>query len=135
LIISYVKFNIFNSNAPKSEGSLICQQADTFIFDLQNLPVFQCGINSNMLFDFMSGAKPIIFCCEAINNSVFDAQDGITVPPHNPDALATATIIISKASDEEKTYVQNYHNYEMLAQKLSNIIREVINERSRKESF
>lgn len=138
-----IKNITFFDPVPKSEINLICQQADAFIFNLQNLPVFRFGISSNKLFDFMAGAKPIIFCCEAINNPVSDAQCGITVPPNNPDALAEAMITISKASNEERArmgesgraYAQNYHNYEVLAHKLSNIMREVINERSHKESF
>lgn len=85
----------FEPPVRKSNIPRLAAEADAFIFNLVDAPVFRYGISSNKLYDYMAGARPIIFCCDAANNPVLDAQCGLTVPPANPIALAAAIIMLS----------------------------------------
>lgn len=75
----------------------------------------------------MAAAKPIIFCCEAKNNPVADTGCGVTIQPNNPEDLANAMIKLSllplserkKMGEAARLYVEENHNFEKLAQKLS----------------
>jgi len=117
----------FEPPVPKKDIPALAAEADAFVFNLLNLPVFRFGISSNKLFDFMAGARPIIFCCDASNNPVDDAHAGITVPPGDPESLAQAILTVFRMSAEERyrigcagrRYVEENHGYNYLAGRLA----------------
>lgn len=117
----------FENPVPKSEIPITAGQADAFIFNLIDAPVFKFGISSNKLFDFLAAARPIIFSCDASNNPVEDAQSGITVPPGCPQKLAEAIFHFSGMSLQERqkmgrngrAYVEKNHGFSQLAKKLA----------------
>lgn len=117
----------FENPVPKKEIPKLASQADAFVFNLIDAPVFRYGISSNKLFDFMAASRPILFCCNSSNNPVEDAKAGITVPPGDPAALSEAIIRLSQLPDTEREnmgyrgrqYVKKNHDFTILAQRLA----------------
>lgn len=113
----------FEDPVPKRQIPVLAADADAFVFNLIDAPVFKFGISSNKLYDFMAGSRPILFCCEAGNNPVRDAGAGITVRPGDPQALAAATREVMAMSREERLvmgeagrrYVETQHGFDKLA--------------------
>ena len=128
----------FEDPVPKCEIPLLSLQADVFCFSLVDSPVFSYGISSNKLYDYMSGARPIIFGCAAANNPVAAAAAGITVPPGNPAALADAIVEMAQLSPEERrrmglagrAYVEREHNSDLLGAKLADVLNGCLEEKN-----
>ncbi|MGB3837204.1 glycosyltransferase family 4 protein [Castellaniella sp.] len=123
----------FEAPVPKSRIPALAAQADAFVFNLIDAPVFRYGISSNKLFDFMAGARPIIFSCDASNNPVEDAQAGLTVAPGHPRDLAEAIVRIASIPLAERqrmgcagrAYVESHHSFVQLAQRLAQTLDDV----------
>ncbi|MFO1022643.1 MAG: glycosyltransferase family 4 protein [Planctomycetales bacterium] len=126
----------FEDPVPKNEVHATLQQADAFLFTLQDSPVFQWGISPNKLFDYFSLARPIVFSLSIPNNPVADNNAGITVPPENPQAMADAILKLSRMTPEERwemgmrgrRYVEENHDFRRLAEKLEAVLEEVRHE-------
>ncbi|MDZ3831683.1 MAG: hypothetical protein U0S50_07685 [Sphingopyxis sp.] len=120
----------FEDPVLKEEIPALAVEADAFIFNLIDAPVFNYGISSNKLFDFMAAGRPILFACNASNNPVEDAQAGDTVPPSHPQQLAAAMINMSQMPRGERdqmdrngrSYVENHYGFRVLAERLVNIL-------------
>jgi glycosyltransferase involved in cell wall biosynthesis len=118
---------VFEPPVPKREIPALAIQADAFIFGLIDTPVFQYGISSNKLFDFMAAARPIIFCCNAVNNPVSDSGAGVTVKPGDPGALADAilnmtSLPLSRRIEmglDARRYVEQNHSIDRLTARLA----------------
>lgn len=92
----------FEDAVAKSEIPALAAQADAFVFNLKDVAVFRFGISSNKLFDFMAAARPVIFCCAAVNNPIAEASAGITVPPESPERLASAILEMAGLPAEKR---------------------------------
>lgn len=123
----------FEDPVPKSAIRALASEADIFLFNLIDAPVFNFGISSNKLFDFMAAARPIVFCCDSSNNPVAEAEAGITVPPSDLEALAEAVKSLVAMTPEGRRelgqrgreYVEKMHAFSNLAAKLSSVLDEV----------
>jgi glycosyltransferase involved in cell wall biosynthesis len=80
----------------------LAAQADAFVFNLIDAPVFRYGISSNKLFDFLAAGRPVLFCCASSNNPVAEAGAGATVPPENPQALSEAILNLASLPVAER---------------------------------
>lgn len=117
----------FEAPVPKREIPTLAAQADAFVFNLINAPVFKYGISSNKLFDFMAGQRPVLFCCDAGNNPIKDSGAGYTVTPGDPRELADAIDRLSKLPSSERVamgragrrYVEVEHGFDKLAGNLA----------------
>ncbi|MCL8308506.1 MULTISPECIES: glycosyltransferase family 4 protein [Pseudomonas putida group] len=122
----------FEDPIPKREIPALAGQADAFVFNLINAPVFKYGISSNKLFDFMAGQRPVLFCCDAGNNPIEDSGAGYTVQPGNPEALADAVAKLSRITSAERAamghagrhYVEIEHGFDKLAGSLARCLNE-----------
>lgn len=120
----------FEAPVPKDAIPALAAKADSFVFNLIDAPVFNYGISSNKLFDFMAAGRPILFACNASNNPVEDAKAGITVPPANPGQLADAMLKMAGMPAAERiqmgqngrSYVENHHDFRGLAKRLAAIL-------------
>ena len=127
----------FADPVPKREIPGVAAEADAFVFNLIDAPVFKYGISSNKLFDFLAGARPIIFCCKSSNNPVADAHAGITVPPGDPTALSQAIATLAAMPAGERTemgragraYVEQNHGFDSLAARFAGMLNELVSER------
>ncbi len=88
-------------------------------------PLYRFGISSNKVFDYMAASRPIVLAAEAANDWVQAAGCGITVPPDDPAALATAIRTIwgmtaaerSRLGANGREYVEREHSYAVLARR------------------
>lgn len=121
----------FEDAVPKQQIPVIAAQADAFVFNLADAPVFnKYGISSNKLFDFMAAARPVLFCCRAGNNPVAQARAGITVEPQNPAALAAAIRQLAATSLAERqamgargrAHALAHHSFDQLALKFKDVL-------------
>lgn len=92
----------FEPPVAKASIPALAREADMFVFNLVDAPVFKYGISSNKLFDFLAAQRPIIFCCDAANNPVDEAVAGLTVPPGRPEALADAIQALAAMPEAER---------------------------------
>lgn len=122
----------FEDPVPKRDIPALAAQADAFVFNLINAPVFKYGISSNKLFDFMAGQRPVLFCCDAGNNPIKDSGAGYTIQPGNPEALADAVARVSQLGREQRAamgragrhYVEVEHGFDKLAGRLAHCLNE-----------
>lgn len=121
---------VFEGPVPKAAIPALAAEADAFVFNLVDAPVFKFGISSNKLFDYLCAARPIVFCCNAGNNPVSESGGGVTVPPDDPEALLDGMRTIAEMPDaiRESTgragreWVVANHSYATLANKLANVL-------------
>lgn len=126
----------FEDPIPKRQIPSVAAEADAFVFNLIDAPVFKFGISSNKLFDFLAGGRPIVFCCKSSNNPIEDAQAGVTVSPGEPVALADAIEKLVAMPIAERlamgragrAYVEKNHGFDSLATRFSNMLNEVVKE-------
>jgi len=117
----------FENPVAKSEIPLLAAEADAFVFNLIDAPVFKFGISSNKLFDFMAASRPVIFCCASTNNPIAEAGAGITVPPENPAKLAAAIIEMAGLPAERRCemgraarrHLESNYDMSLLARRLA----------------
>lgn len=80
----------------------LLKNADFGILCLHNNPIYRYGVNLNKLYDYMATGLPVVFSANVRNNLVEQYKTGITVPPSDPDAIATALQKLSSMSSEER---------------------------------
>lgn len=125
----------FEPPVRKSDIPSLASEADAFIFNLIDAPVFKYGISSNKLFDYMGAQRPVIFCCNSSNNPIMEAGAGLTVPPEQPETLAEAirALILKDAKERAemgiagRRHVQAHYSYRMLAGKFAGVLNECTN--------
>ncbi len=86
---------------PKTEVADTLAACDALIFHLPPSPVFQWGISSNKLFDYLASGRPVIFACNASNNPVEASDAGLTITPESPVELAEALIELDELPEAE----------------------------------
>lgn len=124
----------FEPSVPKSDIPKIASDADVFVLNLVDSPLYTYGISLNKLFDYMAASRPIIFGCSAANNPVAAAGAGITVPPANPSAFVDAIYTMASYSHEKlyemgiagRAYVEAEHNSETLGGQLADSLNDCI---------
>jgi len=127
----------FESPIEKKKIPYLAIQADAFIIPVLDLPnLYRYGISMNKLFDYLASGRPIIIATNASNNPVSDAGAGLTIPPGNPDKLASAIIQICNTSIEDRIkfglagrkYAEENHDFNLLTKHLSKILDDSIYE-------
>jgi len=81
---------VFREPVSKAQIPHVLESADVLIACVKNTPVYQFGINSNKIFDYLGSGRPIIFAGNTPNDPVADARAGLSVPPEDPEALSVA---------------------------------------------
>ncbi len=129
----------FLEPVPKSQLAPLARTSHAFVFHLRQMPVLErYGIASNKLFDYLMAARPILFACRSYNNPVQDAEAGLTVPPQDPIALASAILRLRdlpagqrhQMGTNGRTYVMQNHNLAKLATQLDAFLRTLVSARS-----
>lgn len=123
----------FEPAVPKNQIPGLASQADAFVFNLIDAPVFRYGISSNKLFDFMASGRPVVFSCNALNNPVKVANAGLTVGAGKPEALADAILRIAATPAEDRqrmgragrNYVEQNHDFDQLSARMAKLLDEV----------
>lgn len=98
---------IFPDPVPKAQIALAMNQADAFIYGLQDLPLYRYGISLNKLMDYLAGARPIIFFGNSSYDPVAIAEAGISLSPGDPVALADSIERLADLSPAERVAMGN----------------------------
>jgi glycosyltransferase involved in cell wall biosynthesis len=121
---------IFKDPVNKVEIPHVLEEADVLIASVRNTPVYQFGINSNKIFDYLGSGRPIIFAGNTPNDPVTDACAGITIPPEDPIAMSDALKKMMHMSPLERKqlgnngleYARQHFDTHILAKHLENVI-------------
>lgn len=123
----------FQDPVPKTKLPQVLAEADAFVLVLQDLPLYKYGISLNKLYDYLAATRPILMAGNPANNSVQDADCGLTVPPGDPLALVEAVIRLADMPEDARQemaqrgreYVEQHHDYAILAERLHRCIKEL----------
>ena len=118
----------------KNEVSNILQSSDILYFNLKDSPVFNFGISSNKLFDYMAAGRVIIFSTKAKNNPIKDANAGYTIEPDNLKQLEQTILNIYNLQQNERNtignkirkYAEENYSISVLTDKLEKLLEDVV---------
>lgn len=128
---------VFEPSVPKAAIAGLAAEADAFIVNLVDLPIYRYGISLNKLFDYLAAGRPIVFAGASANDPVAEARAGLSVPPGDPGALAGAIARLVALPEAERAemgrnahaYVQTHHDFRVLARRLADCLDAVVSER------
>lgn len=114
----------------KNEVSKILQSSDILYFNLKDSPVFNYGISSNKLFDYMASGRVIIFSTKAKNNPIKDADAGYTIEPDDIEQLEKTILEIYALQQDERNeigrkirqYAEDNYSISILTDKLEKLL-------------
>jgi glycosyltransferase involved in cell wall biosynthesis len=120
----------FFTFVPKNTMPGLLRALDIAIMCRKKSTLYQYGMSTLKLWDYMMCARPIVCALDSVNNPVADADCGITVPPEAPEKLANAIVQLCNLSDDERQaigirgreYVMKYHSTPVLANKVLDAI-------------
>lgn len=106
------------------------------LFDLAYIgltkdPLFKYGVSPNKLFDYLYSETPVIYAIDSGTYLPVDAANaGISIAPECPNSLVSAILALQAMPQAQraqlgkngKRYVEEHHDYQKIAQNLSNII-------------
>lgn len=116
----------FEPPVPKNAIPALVTEADAFIVNVRNLPLYRYGISMNKLFDYLAAGRPTVFAGSSVNNPVAEAGAGCSVPADDVEGMADAIERIVAMSYPERLamgergreYVQQHFSYRQLAKSL-----------------
>jgi len=119
---------------PKNKVTNILQNSDILYFNLKDSPVFNYGISSNKLFDYMASGRVIMFSTKAKNNPVEDANAGYSIAPDNIEVLEKTILEIYNLSQEKRDkigqkirkYAEDNYSIEVLVDKVETLLKDEI---------
>lgn len=120
----------FREAVPKNELFLVMSEADAFVFNLEDLPLFSYGISSNKLFDYLASGRPILFSGNTANDPVREAGAGLSVPARSPERLAEAVVQLVGLTALERVgmgksglaYMKEKHDIRVLASAFEKVL-------------
>jgi glycosyltransferase involved in cell wall biosynthesis len=120
----------FYDSIKKTQIPYLLSKTDIAIMSLYNMDFYRYGISMNKLFDYMAGAKPIVFAGMVPENIVEISNCGLIVPPENDQAISDAVLNFYAMSIPERAayglngrrYVQINHATKLLSAKLCKTI-------------
>lgn len=118
----------FEDPVPKSKIPALAREADGFVICVRNIPnLYRFGISMNKIFDYMAAERPTLIAVAGSNNPVAEAGAGITVPPEDPKALASAMVEMAALSPKSRRemgvagrrHLDAHYSMEHLAKRLA----------------
>lgn len=117
---------VFPDPVPKAEIARAMNQADAFIYGLQDLPLYRYGMSLNKLMDYLASARPIIFFGNSSYDPVAIAEAGISLSPGDPVALADSIERLADLPPQERVamgsrgraYLLEHHTIPALTDRL-----------------
>lgn len=114
----------------KNKVSEILQSSDILYFNLKDSQVFNFGISSNKLFDYMASGRVIIFSTKAKNNPIKDADAGYTIEPDDLKQLEQTILDIYNLQQDERNaigrkirkYAEENYSIGILTDKLEKLL-------------
>jgi len=118
----------------KKDVYKVILESDVMLESKQDTPLYQWGMSFNKIFDYFACKKPVIIGLSAKYNPVDVCGAGKVVPPEDSAAMAVAILELKSLSPEALDqmgqrgceYVREHHDFDGLALKLDNLLRELI---------
>lgn len=115
---------IFLPPLPRDAIPVFLGEIDAAYIGLKSEPLFRFGVSPNKLMDYMMAARPVIYAIAAGNDMVAESSCGVSVPPDDPQALASAIRDLASLQPAQRAvmgtrgrqYVLARHDYRKLAQ-------------------
>lgn len=128
----------FRNPVPKSEIPHLQMSADVLLASVKNTPVYQFGINSNKIYDYLASARPIIFSGNAPNDPIAESGAGFSIPPEDPKAMVVALQKLLEMSPAERVemgkrgrcYVEKEFDIQKLAKRMESLLSQAIHDRA-----
>ena len=141
--IKYLKNIFFKDTVSKEEVFRILLASDILYFNLKDSPVFQYGISSNKLFDYMAAGRVVIFSANTKNNPIKEAQAGYCIEPDNLDMLVKTLLEVYHLPDKKRVemgikgrkYIETYCSVDVLVTRLERILEDEIGRFNAKKGF
>ncbi len=127
---------------PKQDVYKILQSSDVLFLCLQDSPLYKYGISLNKLYDYMASGRVVLFCGNAKNNPVKDANAGFTVAPNDIEALKESILRIYRMPQKERNemgkrgreHVEKYYTIEHLADRLEKVLFDALRDKKEKDA-
>lgn len=127
-----------DNSVPKNKVTNILQSSDVLYFNLKDSPVFNYGISSNKLFDYMASGRVIIFSTKAKNNPIKDANAGYSIAPDDVEVLQKTILEIYNLSQEKRDaigqkirkYAEENYSIEVLIDKFEKLLEDEIRKKN-----
>jgi len=110
----------------------VLAQADACLVHVTRSPVHRYGngLTFNKPLDYMAAGRPVVFACDVPDDPVADAGAGISIQPHDPEAMAGAVLRLRDLSAAERDelglrgrrYVAEHHDSAALARRLEVVL-------------
>jgi glycosyltransferase involved in cell wall biosynthesis len=121
----------FEPALPKSRIYQALGEADAFVIDHPDSPLYRWGVSPNKLFDYLAVGRPIICGIEAGGTPVEEAAAGLVIPPGDPAAMADAIRQLAQSpitdrlamGERGRAYAALHHDYARLAEQLEETLR------------
>ncbi|HIE58175.1 MAG TPA: glycosyltransferase WbuB [Anaerolineales bacterium] len=124
----------FIPSIPKTEMPAALAAADACIAILKPIEMYKT-VYPNKVFDYLAAGRAVILAIDGVIREVVEAaQGGIVVPPGDADALAAAIRALARDPQQCKSlgrngrrYVETHFDRTVVAEKLHEIMQEIIN--------
>lgn len=124
----------FRDPVPKSEIPRLQMGADVLIASVKKTPVYQFGINSNKIYDYLASARPIIFSGDAPNDPIAESGAGISIPPEDPNEMFAALMRLLEMDpaarielgQRGRRYVESEFDIRKLAERMESLLLQAI---------
>jgi glycosyltransferase involved in cell wall biosynthesis len=115
---------------PKTFVPEVLKALDAAVVHTTYTPVYRYGISFNKLFEYMAACRPVVFACESAYDPVAATGSGLSIPPDDPERMATAFLVLADMSPEARSemgaagrdYVAAEHNFDSLVARLEALI-------------
>lgn len=122
---------------PQNQVPRIIAESDCLVINFRNLDVYRYGVSPNKIFQYLLGAKPIIFGSPAKNDPVRDSGAGFSVVPDDVEAFAAAMSKVARLTEDERAklgiqgraHVLVEYDYRTLALRLAAALERVVGTR------
>lgn len=122
----------------KSDVPEELMKSDVLIASVKDTKVYQFGINSNKIYDYLAAGKPIIFAGNTPNNQVLEADAGIVIPPDDVDAMYNAIMLMIEMDIDKRNemgrkgrvYAEEKLDIKILSKKLIKVFESIIEEKN-----
>jgi glycosyltransferase involved in cell wall biosynthesis len=111
----------------------LLKASDIAVLSWRKSSLYEHGVSSNKLWDYMFCAKPIVWAINTLADPVAETNCGLTVPAEDAEAMAQAIVKLSGLSDNERRemgkrgrdYIMKYQSVPVLAERLLEVMEEV----------
>ena len=119
---------------PKEKAPDFLSSLDLCYISLEDWSVFNYGLSSNKVFEYMAAARPILAVSRALLELIKESNCGIVLESNRAEDIADAIIEFKSMPDSKRiemgrnafNYVSKFYSVEVLADKLAQTLSEVV---------